>query len=260
MATAKRLEEFECPICAEKYKDPRVIPCGHTFCRPCIEALRTLRCPLCRQRITLPGNGVGDLPKNYFIVNFLQELSRVESACEVCSGEQRVATVFCIECQQKLCQACENYHKKFKMTRRHKTVELYPSGEHNGEYVQSSVTPNDESCLACGNGEAITTTTNRGNAISSIPLTETSSTLEQSINTGEANGSSAAATRRDRDSEVTDGSPASEASTDEHHPSASDSPSSSPIHNVTPKLSFFRKLRGRFVKSGKLIKRGNRVT
>ena len=262
MATAKRLEEFECPICAEKYKDPRVIPCGHTFCRPCIEALRTLRCPLCRQRITLPGNGVGDLPKNYFIVNFLQELSRVESACEVCSGEQRVATVFCIECQQKLCQACEKCHKKFNMTRRHKTVELYPSGdsgEHNGEYVKASGTPNDENCLACGNGEAITTrpTTNRGNTNSFIPLTETSSTMEQSftsspsIDTGETNGSSAAATSRARDSEMT-GSLASEAG--EHHPSASDNPSSSPIHNVTPKLSFIQKLRRRFAKSGKLDK------
>jgi len=258
MATAKQLKEFECPVCAQKYCDPRVLLCGHTFCRPCIEALRTLECPLCRQLITLPGNGVGDLPKNFFIVNLLQELSRVESACEVCSDEERVATVFCIECQQKLCEACENYHKKFKMARGHRTVELYTRcdfDEHNGEYAKASGTPNDENCLDCGNAEA-----NRGNTISSIPLTETSSNLEQfltsspSINAGETNGSSAAATHRVRDSEMTDGSPASETSTGEHHPSASDSPSSSPVHNVTPKLSFFQKLRMRFAKSGKLNK------
>jgi len=260
MATARRLEQFECPVCIERYRDPRVLPCGHTFCRPCIEALRTLNCPLYKQQITLPGNGVGDLPKNFFIVSYLQELPRVESACEVC--EARVATVFCIECEWKLCQACEKHHKKFKMAIQHKTVELYPScdsDEHNGESVQSSVTPTDENCFTCENGEAITTSTNCGNAISSIPLTETSSTTEQfftsspSINTGETNGSSPAATYRERDSEMT-GSLASEASTGEHHPSAPDSLSSSPIHNATQKLSFFQKFRRRFVKSGKLDK------
>jgi len=50
------------------------------------------------------------------------------SDCEACSGgeatELKVATVYCVECQQKLCHACEEDHKKFKVTRRHKIVEL----------------------------------------------------------------------------------------------------------------------------------------
>jgi len=49
-----------------------------------------LACPLCTQEFTLPSNGVGDLPKNFFVTDFLQmkELSGVESkasGCEACS-------------------------------------------------------------------------------------------------------------------------------------------------------------------------------
>jgi len=49
--------------------------------------------------------------------------------CEACidggvANEIKLATVYCVECQQKLCQSCEEDHKKFKVTRRHKTMEL----------------------------------------------------------------------------------------------------------------------------------------
>jgi len=69
----------ECTICTEVYTDPRVLPCGHTFCLKCLVAWSKdrqpgdqLSCPLCRKLFCLPGSGVDGLPKNYFVVNFLQ--------------------------------------------------------------------------------------------------------------------------------------------------------------------------------------------
>ena len=88
----------EYPICTEVYTDPRVLPCVHTYCLKCIEKYSEdkqpgdeLASPLCRKEFTLPGNGVADLPKNFFVNNLLQmkELSSVEnktSPCEACSG------------------------------------------------------------------------------------------------------------------------------------------------------------------------------
>jgi len=141
MATAKQLDTLtECSICTETYTDPRVLPCVHTYCLECIREWSKdkqpgdqLACPLCRKEFTLPGNGVEDLPKNFFVTNLLQmkELSIGEgktSVCDACSSdgatEMKMATVYCLECEQKLCQGCEEYHKTFKVTRRHKTVEL----------------------------------------------------------------------------------------------------------------------------------------
>ena len=145
MATAKQLDDItECPICTEVYTDPRVLPCVHTYCLKCIETWSKdkqpgdkLACPLCRTEFTLPSNGVGDLPKNFFVANFLhmKELSfSVESKtspCEACSDceeseseVQNVALVYCVECQVKLCQNCERAHKGLKLTRSHKLMAI----------------------------------------------------------------------------------------------------------------------------------------
>jgi len=144
MATAKQLDEItECPICTEVYTDPRVLPCVHTYCLKCIEAWSKdkqpgdkLACPLCRKEFTLSSNGVKDLPKNFFVANFLQmkELSSVESKtspCEACSGSeeggsevQNVASVYCVECQIKLCDNCKRAHAVIKSTRSHKLVDI----------------------------------------------------------------------------------------------------------------------------------------
>jgi len=144
MATAKQLDELaECPICTDVYTDPRVLPCVHTFCLKCIRKYieekeskkEELVCPMCRTKFTLPGNGVGELPKNFFVNNFLQmkELSlsveTKESPCEACAGGdgdesevQNVASVYCVECQMKLCHICERSHKAVKLTRSHKLL------------------------------------------------------------------------------------------------------------------------------------------
>jgi len=144
MATAKKLDDItECTICTEVYTDPRVLPCGHTFCLNCLREWSKdkqpgdeLACPLCRKEFTVPASGVGDLPKNYFVINFLQTkgLSGVETkvaggpSCEACSDDKeagkKVAMVYCVECQQKLCQTCESYHKKLKITASHQMIKL----------------------------------------------------------------------------------------------------------------------------------------
>ena len=145
MATAKQLDDLtECPICTEVYTDPRVLPCVHTYCLKCLETLSKdkqpgdkLACPLCRKEFTMPSSGVEDLPKNFFVANFLhmKELSSsVESEtshCEACSGGeenetdvQNVASVYCMECQVMLCHSCERAHKGIKLTRSHKLIEI----------------------------------------------------------------------------------------------------------------------------------------
>jgi len=144
MVTAKQLDDItECPICTEVYTDPRVLPCVHMYCLKCIREWSkdkqpedTLACPLCRKEFILPSNGVKDLPRNFFIANFLQmkELSSAEpktSLCEVCSGVeesalevQNAASVYCIECQMKLCETCERVHKFIKAVNLHKLIRI----------------------------------------------------------------------------------------------------------------------------------------
>ncbi|XP_029310683.1 E3 ubiquitin/ISG15 ligase TRIM25-like [Cottoperca gobio] len=47
-------EELTCPVCLDLYRDPHLLPCGHNFCKNCLDRLRRqadrgrFRCPECR--------------------------------------------------------------------------------------------------------------------------------------------------------------------------------------------------------------------
>lgn len=47
-------EELTCPVCLDLYRDPHLLPCGHNFCKTCLDRLRRqadrghFRCPECR--------------------------------------------------------------------------------------------------------------------------------------------------------------------------------------------------------------------
>lgn len=52
------LKELECTICSEQYKEPKVLPCLHSFCKTCLEGLLPreglswrVDCPSCRSSI-----------------------------------------------------------------------------------------------------------------------------------------------------------------------------------------------------------------
>ena len=42
-------QEDECPICFEIFRDPQKLPCGHWFCKGCVQELRQNACPTCRE-------------------------------------------------------------------------------------------------------------------------------------------------------------------------------------------------------------------
>ena len=134
-ASASDLKErvrdiVKCPICLEDYKDPRSLPCLHTFCFRCIEDFAanhqlqagSLACPICRKKFTLGDQGVAGLPSNFVIADLLdaekvEKDALVHTLCEVCSSvngaavESRRATVYCAECGQFLCDSCSMPHK-----------------------------------------------------------------------------------------------------------------------------------------------------
>ena len=71
---------LSCPICLQSYVKPKALSCLHSFCEDCIrdyivskyENLEHFPCPVCRQVIYVPQNGVSGFPDNYFIKS-LQE-------------------------------------------------------------------------------------------------------------------------------------------------------------------------------------------
>ena len=74
-------EQLTCSICLDQYKDPKILPCHHSFCRECLEEIpQTLEkgrcfipCPSCREPAEVPeGGGVSALPPSFIINNLLE--------------------------------------------------------------------------------------------------------------------------------------------------------------------------------------------
>ncbi|KAK7878153.1 hypothetical protein WMY93_031199 [Mugilogobius chulae] len=70
-----------CSICLDRYENPKVLPCLHTFCERCLSNYipahsLTLSCPVCRQTSILPEKGVAALQNNFFITNLMDVLQR----------------------------------------------------------------------------------------------------------------------------------------------------------------------------------------
>ncbi|XP_070541963.1 probable E3 ubiquitin-protein ligase MID2 [Ptychodera flava] len=143
-------EHLTCQICLERFKDARVLPCQHYYCRECLTRFskgeKTLKCPACRFECRLPGGGVLGLPKclsvNAF-VTFLEERSTTgQDGGLVCDGcEEKIAAIRCIVCAANLCDGCGKCHAKMKATRGHKqkTLAEYESTKFKGQEADQVV-------------------------------------------------------------------------------------------------------------------------
>uniref|UniRef100_A0A8C0HEE8 RING-type domain-containing protein n=1 Tax=Chelonoidis abingdonii TaxID=106734 RepID=A0A8C0HEE8_CHEAB len=101
-----------CPICLERLRRPKILPCLHTYCQGCLEGLLgagpRLRCPECREDVSLP-QGVAGLKTNFFVNGLLELVRPVGEAglsCALCPliGQEggRPAISHCLDCADSL--------------------------------------------------------------------------------------------------------------------------------------------------------------
>ncbi|CAG9854620.1 unnamed protein product [Phyllotreta striolata] len=125
------LEELvQCSVCLEKLKDPRILPCQHSFCFVCLKSLVTAKnlvkvgaqlemsqnikamsCPVCKKEVPLT-NGIdslAELPKNLQAEAILKLLNG-----ETANSSSRNDDFRCVKCQtvserqkgEHICQHC----------------------------------------------------------------------------------------------------------------------------------------------------------
>ena len=135
-ALEKLSNQLSCSVCLDEFQKPRVLPCLHVFCQPCLERLMGAQqdkqkapCPNCRKSAPLPKGGVSDLPSAFYIQHLfevrevLEKLRNPEKAqCEKC-GEGEVHG-FCQDCGQFICQNCLDTHRKWKELQGHEICGL----------------------------------------------------------------------------------------------------------------------------------------
>ena len=125
--------KLECSICLDTFKQPKLLPCYHVFCKsPCLEKLvikgsRSLTCPTCRHVVPLSERGVAGLQSDFHIDHLFEIRNALnksaESAKTYCGNcEKETSTGYCQECQDFLCDKCQVNHKWLKLTRDHQII------------------------------------------------------------------------------------------------------------------------------------------
>ncbi len=137
MATANGHKSQNCTVCLDSFKDPKVLPCCHTFCKACLDQVLEksptkgkLSCPRpqCRGEHDVPANGVDGFLTDFTVTSDLEvasalDLSEQKPPCGECdSGDPSVA--YCCDCQTYLCEYCSGGHKRMKRLRDHKVLPL----------------------------------------------------------------------------------------------------------------------------------------
>lgn len=164
--------EITCVVCHDYFQEPKILPCGHYYCKKCIQSLakasvgnQAFLCPECRSDVILPNNDSDHLPTAFFI-NRMKELyskmakasGNVETPCEMCSDGQVIA--FCRQCTYFICSACVKSHQKMKVFANHIVATLdelkqSPTNFLSKQPLLSAVCPDHDMklkifCFDCG--------------------------------------------------------------------------------------------------------------
>ena len=131
--------QLTCRLCSKPYREPRILPCLHSFCGQCLHTeiersgtKQNMECPTCQRSITIPEGGVNAIPQNLhlgFEVEVAGYMSKIgsdgEKSCDACThGSTGPAVVFCCTCIELLCASCYEHHKFSRKLSNHLIVRL----------------------------------------------------------------------------------------------------------------------------------------
>ncbi|TRY58548.1 hypothetical protein DNTS_021859 [Danionella cerebrum] len=121
---APQNEDLQCSICLDVFSDPVTTPCGHNFCRSCLNKcwtdFKTCFCPVCKKKF----NPKPELQVNTTLrelVQHFQKLSPEESAveCDFCEVTKQKAVKTCLTCQCSYCDTHLEPHRRVPRLQKH---------------------------------------------------------------------------------------------------------------------------------------------
>ncbi|XP_050970734.1 E3 ubiquitin-protein ligase TRIM39-like [Labeo rohita] len=122
-------EELQCPVCLDVFTDPVTTPCGHNFCKSCLnqhwDSSQECKCPICNETFSKRP----DLKINTGlrqVVQLFQEkssLSNSEVLCDICDDKKMKALKSCLVCQNSYCEPHLEPHQRVPNLKKHKLMD-----------------------------------------------------------------------------------------------------------------------------------------
>lgn len=135
-------EQLLCPICLDVFNQPVTTPCGHNFCRDCIQgywqSANLSQCPMCKQKFSRKP----ELKVNTFISEVASQFknslerkdhvdartadpcstSKGEVSCDVCVGKGVKALKSCLDCSASFCETHLEPHHVLGTFKKHHLI------------------------------------------------------------------------------------------------------------------------------------------
>ncbi|XP_044174169.1 E3 ubiquitin-protein ligase TRIM71-like [Acropora millepora] len=129
-------EHVCCPVCTNRFTNPKLLPCLHSFCLHCLQRIQAtsgirdaILCPECRRNFTIPGNGdLNTLPTNFRLNSLLDALPVTECKtrgvkCGNCD-KTRQQSAYCFTCCSFWCDDCLPFHNGIRTNKEHHVLAL----------------------------------------------------------------------------------------------------------------------------------------
>ncbi|XP_044175633.1 E3 ubiquitin-protein ligase TRIM71-like [Acropora millepora] len=140
-------ENLCCPVCYNRFTNPKLLPCLHSFCLHCLQRIQatsgtrdTILCPECRRSVTILGNGdLNTLPTNFRLNGLLDALPVTECKtsgvkCGNCN-KRRQESAYCFTCCSFWCDDCLPLHNGIKTFKEHQALPLKDFGDEDFENI-----------------------------------------------------------------------------------------------------------------------------
>ncbi|XP_051727463.1 zinc finger protein RFP-like isoform X2 [Ctenopharyngodon idella] len=127
-------EELQCSICLDVFTDPVSTPCGHNFCKACLNKCwnnsQTCNCPYCKEtfkrrpdlKINTTLREVVDHYKKKSPERKPEVLKKPEVLCDVCEERKLKALKSCLVCQSSYCETHLGTHLRVAGLKKHKLI------------------------------------------------------------------------------------------------------------------------------------------
>lgn len=128
-------DHFQCLICLNIFVDPVTTPCGHNFCKTCLneqwDNSELFHCPTCNKRFYLrPEISTNTVIADISMQIKRRKVERLESAvlpgqvkCDVCTDFKFKAFMSCLVCLTSYCEAHLEPHQRVPSLMRHKLID-----------------------------------------------------------------------------------------------------------------------------------------
>ncbi|XDV33754.1 hypothetical protein PO909_004045 [Leuciscus waleckii] len=127
-------EELQCSICLDVFTDPVTTPCGHNFCKTCLNKCwdnsQTCNCPYCKEtfkhrpdlKINTTLRELVDHYKKKSPEKKTEVLKKAEVLCDVCEERKLKALKSCLVCQSSYCETHLEPHLRMAGLKKHKLI------------------------------------------------------------------------------------------------------------------------------------------